>query len=137
MSKSLRDKFRRNAEEFIRNAQEFDALMEEMLEENDRLTAERDALAASNARLREAIVDATNNGSELDNGKWVYSIDDGVLEETPAQSLAHIQAQGMQTAAEICEDLYMGTYEGCEEHHYTDNCAEAIEAAKKELKGDN
>lgn len=44
-------------------------------------------------QLRKAIIDATNTGAVTDTGKWVYNIDDSVLDKTPAQCLAEIKAQ--------------------------------------------
>lgn len=71
--------------------------MQEMLDilqkSNESKQQEINELKAHVKRLRVVIVDATNNGAMLDSGKWIYSIDDAVLSELPAQSLNHIKAQ--------------------------------------------
>ncbi len=59
----------------------------------DLVSRDRDELLAQNERLRSVIIDATNNGAQLDNGHWVYSIDDSVLAETPAQSLEAVRLE--------------------------------------------
>jgi hypothetical protein len=71
-----------------------DARLAAIKEENERLHGECDAAvfelcslkarvadqSAYILRLRKAIIDATNNGAQLDSGKWVYGIDDSVLQ---------------------------------------------------------
>lgn len=64
------------------------------------LQAQLDAMRAQCERLRNVIVEATNSGAQLDSGKWVYSIDDSVLSETPEQSLAEIEARAIERLAE-------------------------------------
>jgi len=61
-----------------------------------------DELSAYVERLRRVIIDATNNGAQLDSGAWAYSIDDSVLSETPSQSLNHIRAQVEEETIERC-----------------------------------
>lgn len=57
------------------------------------LMQRHDELAAQVERLRGVIVDAINNGAQLDNGCWVYSIDDSVLSEQPPAALAALKAK--------------------------------------------
>ena len=59
----------------------------------EELERERNELATQVERLRGMIVDATNHGAQLDNGCWVYSIDDSVLSEPPPAALAALKAQ--------------------------------------------
>jgi hypothetical protein len=68
--------------------------------------AERDALAAQVNILRKAIIDATNNGAVTDTGKWVYRIDDSVLDKTPAQCLAERDAEVAAKAVDDCKSKH-------------------------------
>lgn len=77
---------------------------------NIELEKENEQLLAQVELLRKTIIDATNNGAVLDSGKWIYSIDDSVINILPQQALTELKREIAAMAVEKAINSTLLTY---------------------------